>query len=496
MKKFLLSLMMISSFSAFSEVNVNKVNELILKSKANWKARETWVSKLSKSELKNLFGNNELPQGKVDYSNAFKGNTYEAVDWRNDGGINWLGPVMNQGNCGSCVAFATIATIEAQMSISTKAAWLHPEMSPQALFSCGGGQCARGWFPSSAATYVKANGIVDNACSPYISGSTGQDVQCKQFCNNQSARTYKIAGFTKPTTFGGGVEAVKAALKKGPLVTTMTVYEDFLTYSSGIYRSVSSTSVGGHAVSLVGFNDQGRYWIVRNSWGADWGENGFVRISWDDKSGIGSSTIAFNILPESNTLSILSPVENDYVSNLINVSVGTTKADDVKIKLMKNGVEVSAINCAKFSATTCQSEINTETLEDGKYELIAFSSTNPSVKSLVRGFTIVNREPSMNIKFQAIGADLTKPVVGRLEFKIDTESTPVSMQKLDFIVQKLDGTLVAKRTTEVVLNSMKLGFRFNSLPNGDYEIFYRGSIPVNGKQYQVDSNHFKIKTKN
>lgn len=488
-KILLLSLVTIIPLALQAKVDVKKIQSSLKNSGASWTAKSTWISELPHADIVRLMGNKEEIKDNLDYSDVYsKSPTYETVDWRNMNGVNWLGPVLNQGNCGSCVAFAAIGTLEAQVSISTGAAWLKPQFSPQALFACGGGSCNQGWYPSSAASFIKSKGVVDNACAPYTMGSNGKDVACTQFCSNQSARVYKPAGTFNPAGWFGSAAKVKEALKKGPLMTSMTVYEDFLTYSSGIYKATTSRSVGGHAVSIVGYSDEGRYWIVRNSWGEDWGENGFVRVSWDDRSGIGSSAIGFEVNDDANSVAIQAPVENEYVSGEYQVKTQAERSENFTIKLMKNGQEVQALH---------SSVLNTNGLEDGKYELVAFSESNPAIQSLVRGFTISNTIPTMAIAFQgADGADLTKPLKGRLEFNVQVESSPIMMQKIDFMVTKLDGTPVTKRTTDVVMENMKLGFRFNSIPNGDYLIFFRGYLPAAGKMHTVDSAKIQIKNQN
>ena len=72
---------------------------------------------------------------------------------------------------------------------------------------------------------------------------------------------------------------------KGPLVTTMTVYEDFFDHKSGVYKHTTGKLAGGHAVSIVGYDDKDQAWIIRNSWGPDYGDNGYVKIAYDDDSG-------------------------------------------------------------------------------------------------------------------------------------------------------------------------------------------------------------------
>lgn len=490
-------LILISMISFSASANALKLNQFLKSKNAKWFAKDSWVSHLKNDEFKKLLGSQEIPENSLDHSEEFNKTTYESIDWRSVEGINWLGDVMNQGNCGSCVAFATIATLEAQVNISSKAPWLRPLFSPQALFACGGGSCARGWMPGSASSYVKSNGVIDSACSPYTSGSTGQDVQCRQFCQNQSLRTYKIANTTRPSSWGGNAEAVKAALKKGPLMTTMTVYDDFVSYGGGIYKSTSNRSVGGHAVSIVGFNDQERYWIVRNSWGPDWGENGFVKISYDDKSGIGSSTYGFEILSNDNYVTFEYPQENDYVSGTTDLKLKFSKQAEFSLKLRKSGsTQEDILSCDKLNETNCITTLDTTHLADGKYELVAESNNAKKAFSVLRSFSVLNSIPTMSISFQGAGVDLTKPLKDRIEFNVTTSSSPVAIQKIDFMVIDEKGQFVTKRTTDVVLPKMKLGFRTNVLKNGKYIFFYRATIKVGEKIYSIESDKVPVQTNN
>lgn len=70
------------------------------------------------------------------------------------------------------------------------------------------------------------------------------------------------------------------ALVSGPLTTGFTVYYDFELYTSGIYHHVLGPNMGGHAVEFVGYGTEGttKFWKVKNSWGASWGEKGYFRI--------------------------------------------------------------------------------------------------------------------------------------------------------------------------------------------------------------------------
>lgn len=69
---------------------------------------------------------------------------------------------------------------------------------------------------------------------------------------------------------------------RGPLVSAMTVYEDFFSYNTGIYHYVSGAQIGGHCICVVGYDDTNDFWICKNSWGAQWGETGFFSIGYGE----------------------------------------------------------------------------------------------------------------------------------------------------------------------------------------------------------------------
>ena len=68
----------------------------------------------------------------------------------------------------------------------------------------------------------------------------------------------------------------------GPLVACFTVYDDFFAYKSGVYRHVQGNLAGGHCVCCVGYDDSVRAWICKNSWGKDWGDEGYFLIAYGD----------------------------------------------------------------------------------------------------------------------------------------------------------------------------------------------------------------------
>lgn len=215
-------------------------------------------------------------------------------DWRSVGGVSYLSQVENQGRCGSCVAFAAVSAVEASLNIACKTPDRSFDLSRQFVFSCGGGSCDGGWRLSDASEFISQQGIPDTACLPYGSFSGG-DVECSEACPDLSTRLIKNISYTEPTTGFIDVVAIKRAVLKSPVMTRMILYTDLLDYTGGIYRHTYGTKDGGHAVVIVGWEDDSKVWIVRNSWGPYWGDRGYFKIPWDDPTLIGRYTYLFDV---------------------------------------------------------------------------------------------------------------------------------------------------------------------------------------------------------
>lgn len=199
-----------------------------------------------------------------------------SFDWRSVAGQNYVTPIRDQKHCGSCVAFGSVATVEANVRVQRHQPALAIDLSEADLFFChdgvSGGSCAGGWNVNPALTVFKNTGVPDDRCFPY----TDHDQPCKR-CVSWRKRVTKIKAFNAITAVAG----MKAWLStSGPLVTCFSVYDDFYSYHSGIYHHVSGAYSGGHCVSCIGYNDIQRYWICKNSWGTTWGDHGFFKIAY------------------------------------------------------------------------------------------------------------------------------------------------------------------------------------------------------------------------
>ncbi|HEY3352876.1 MAG TPA: C1 family peptidase [Polyangia bacterium] len=229
-----------------------------------------------------------------------------AVDWRNHAGFNFVTPIRDQGSCGSCWSFSTIGNLEALVSFRRSVASPVLDLAEQHLLDCAGASldCSSGgitWGPSG--WFLSSTGVTTEACYPYTSGANGAKGTCQStLAMTQACRDaiVTIAGLTPiysttwlalgtpPPTYtmsAASMAEVKGYLVERPVGVSMFTFNDLYTYTGGVYEPIAAATYQGlHAVLLVGYNDAGGYWIVKNSWGPDWGESGFFRIKYNASS--------------------------------------------------------------------------------------------------------------------------------------------------------------------------------------------------------------------
>jgi len=215
------------------------------------------------------------------------GSTGVTPDTSFDSRVQWpdcIHPIRNQLQCGSCWAFSSSEVLSARFCIGSNDA-INVILSPQDLVSCDfGNQGCNGGNLDLVWDYLVNTGIVTDACYPYISGN-GWSYPCNTTCQNGApwqpylAKTgYKVGSEfdvkARPNTIAVEIQT------NGPVQAGFTVYQDFMSYTSGIYQHLTGSALGGHAVKMVGWGVQNNtdYWIVANSWGTDWGMDGYFWI--------------------------------------------------------------------------------------------------------------------------------------------------------------------------------------------------------------------------
>ena len=209
-------------------------------------------------------------------------NLPSSLDWRSKNGGNYMTSVKRIVGCASCWAFAVIGTMEAMYNVEsgmsdTRQCLQFPNFSEQELISCSNaGDCSGGprWNLGLCAEYIKCNGIVNEECFQY----GRKDIPCMK-CPEWRAKLAFVLDWGWVTQGIEDRDRIIAALQDGPLSFWMEVYDDFYSYEEGIYEpTVSAEPTGPHKVVLVGYNENESYWICKNSWGDNWGEDGYFRI--------------------------------------------------------------------------------------------------------------------------------------------------------------------------------------------------------------------------
>ena len=285
---------------AFANHETDEINHFIKQKNARWKAGETSISKLPWEERRQFLGALIPDIGETTQAGFTENLTASEIvsaptglDWRNNNGGNYVTPIRNQSNCGSCWAFATTAALESQVLKTQNTPGVNINTSEQILVSCSGAGGCNGGYLGTASNYIRDVGLPLESCFPY----TATDNSCTNACANWDDYTFGISGWHWVATTSPTVTAIKNALYTyGPLVTTFDVYSDFYSYTSGIYSYATGTYEGGHAVLIIGYDDSGQYFIVKNSWGTGWGESGFFRIAYSELASViafGEYTIAY-----------------------------------------------------------------------------------------------------------------------------------------------------------------------------------------------------------
>lgn len=221
---------------------------------------------VSSEEFKNLYLGLQITN--ASQCGEFSDDGLEApdvLDWRLK---NVVTPVKDQGQCGSCWAFAVTETLESAYAIKTGDLEI---LAPQELVDCDTNSfgCSGG-YPELALQYVEDHGLNLEKDYPYQAA----DGQC-----HETDSKYKLDQcFDVPTN---DEALLKKAVSKAPLTVVIEADQRvFQFYKSGVITADSCGQNLDHAVQLVGYGTENNvdYWLVRNSWGESWGEGGYVKL--------------------------------------------------------------------------------------------------------------------------------------------------------------------------------------------------------------------------
>jgi putative hemolysin len=198
-----------------------------------------------------------------------------SFDWRNVNGEDWNSPVKNQAGCSSCWAFAAVGAAEAYFNRFNNDPDLDLDLSEENLVSsCFYRGCDGGWS-ETALEYIRDVGIVDETCMPY----TATDSECSTMCGSPQRYKVPIVVWEYYTL---DVETLKyLVVNHGPVAVSMEYDGEFDT--DDVYQCEPLEPYeSNHAVVVVGYDDAGQYWIVKNSWGTFYKDNGYFKVGFNE----------------------------------------------------------------------------------------------------------------------------------------------------------------------------------------------------------------------
>jgi len=209
-----------------------------------------------------------------------------AIDWRQKG---YVTPVKEQGQCGSCGAFSITGTVEGQHF--RKSGQL-VSLSEQNLVDCvdphGPGGCDAGWM-ADAYKYIKENGGIDTE-DCYPNEDCGGPCRFKKECIGAQITGYVTIESGKENDLEAAVATV------GPISVIIDAsHGGFQFYKLGVYYEPKcSPTQLDHGVLVVGYGEDGgqKYYIVKNSWGAGWGDSGYIHMARERDNNCGIANMA------------------------------------------------------------------------------------------------------------------------------------------------------------------------------------------------------------
>ncbi|XP_018577102.1 cathepsin L-like proteinase [Anoplophora glabripennis] len=260
-------------FSIFKDnlVTIQEHNEKYAKGETSYYMGVTPFADLTPSEFRSTL-NYSRPTSNLKLKSLVDLDAVAApssIDWRDKGVVS---EVKNQGSCGGCWAFSATGAMESAYAIKTGKLL---SLSEQNLLDCttgyGNAGCNGGTVDYSF-DYVIDNGIESESDYPF----QGVDGSCSY---SQSRSALQISSYVC-LTYDSESELQSAVGTIGPISVSLDA-DGYQFYSGGVYDDSSCTWNVNHGVLVVGYGEESgsQYWLVKNSWGASWGENGYIKMA-------------------------------------------------------------------------------------------------------------------------------------------------------------------------------------------------------------------------
>ena len=207
------------------------------------------------------------------------------IDWTDVQGLSYIDPIRNQGLSPICVAYGVVAAIEANARIKEKLPLQHPDhfafpnLSEEQLFECGNPvKHPKGWNITEALGYCRDVGLVPEYEAFLLLVNLSKKI------NPDLSRQVTKIGRQVKFDASQTREMKHWLSSRGPLIATLLfpINLDLLFYRRGIYEPTTSIFIPGvsHCVTIIGYDERKKAWKIKNSWGTDWGEAGYMWIKY------------------------------------------------------------------------------------------------------------------------------------------------------------------------------------------------------------------------
>lgn len=392
-------------------------------------------------------------------------------DWSDVGGVNYSSPILDQGQCESCTVFGSLGAFETQMNVTRKTPTSPWRYSAQHMLSCGGGGCKVPMFVTSVLGTLMRNGVPDAACFPYL-GRMGADALCSDTCSDYRQRSDYLLRYNAVSSTAIGSERIKQALLRGPVLTTMKVFEDFFYYRTGVYKHVTGKEVAGHTVSIEGWDDATRSWRIKNSWGTWWGDKGYFNVAWDDTSGIGSEAYSLEVGAGKGVVTARGLASGDVVTGKHTFNLYSSYSDtrQIRYQIFQGPLEITNGSVAAGLPV----EWDTTTVPDGTYELrLTAERASGTTASLPLKFNVLNGKLEGTIDWVDIKDGDT--VTGTKVLEAVVNIKPFLPSSIQFIHRDTAGKTV-QRATPNVHDRMRISWNTTGLAKGTHTIYWNAEV--------------------
>ncbi len=374
--------------------SLQTIQQKIVRNGYDFTVGHNWVFDMTHEQKQAFFGRHPSVRPRIyNYSDsigpladALSKTLPAAFDWRSYNGHSYIGAVRNQGDCGSCYSFGASAAAEGTYNYANGLydsacadfsesfiIWCLSRISPYGdhFYGCSGAD-----YDYMELEALVQEGTINESDFPYTITDPGS-------CTHYSDPRVHFAEWHRITC--NDITAIKTAIMTYGVVD-VAVYAGsaFQAYSGGIYQDSNTTCSSSpcdytptnHAVALVGWDDADGVWILRNSWGSTWGENGYMRIKYT--SARVSCEAAYLVYSQVPGIAVTAPASG------ANWGVGTTQT----ISWTASGDIDDYVNIELYKGGSKTLDIATSTANDGSYSWTVPTSLGAGSDYVVRVTTV------------------------------------------------------------------------------------------------------------